>query len=393
MVVGSCVCCPESSETLLSDMREIGPTCFLATPRVLEALFTQVSLRLEDAARFNRALYRRAMAVAGRVGAKILAAEPVSTCDRVAYATYDFLIYGPLRDTLGMSKVRVAYSAGDAIAPDLLMFFRSLGINLKQLYGSTETGFFVAMPRDGSVKPDTVGQAADGVELKFTSQREIVVRSPGLFAAYHRDVETTAGAKSVDGWFHTGDIGYFDDDGHLRVVDRAIYVGALTDGTPYAPKAIENKLKLDPFIKEAAVFVDGRDTICVLVDAEPAAVGRWAGKRGMIYTGHADLVSREEVYDLIADCIAKVNASLAADTALARCQIQRFAILHRELSAEDGLLTHTGKLRRGAIAERYRSVLDAMSAGLSNASVDPGPFTLRIRDARVVAPSDSRRVA
>ena len=257
MVVGYCVCCPESSDTMLADMREMGPTYFLATPRVLEALLTQVSMRMEDAGGLNRRLYRGGMAAAQRVAARTLAGETASLGDRLTAAVCDLLIYGPLRDVLGLSKVRVAFTAGDAIAPALVTFFRTLGINLKQLYGSTETGFFVAMQRDGQVKPDTVGPAADGVELKFTAQREILVRSPGLFREYHRDPETTAQARNAEGWFHTGDAGYLGDDGHLRIIDRIKHIGALNDGTPYAPKLLENKLKFVPYIKDAVVFGDG----------------------------------------------------------------------------------------------------------------------------------------
>jgi long-chain acyl-CoA synthetase len=391
MVVGACVCCPESAETLLSDMREIGPTCFLATPRVLEALLTQVSLRLDDAGGFSQALYRRAVAAARRVGAQILAGEPVSVIDRAAYAAYDLSIYGPLRNALGMGKVRVAYAAGDAIAPDLLMFFRSLGINLKPLYGSTETGF-VAMPRDRRVKPGTVGQVADGVELKFTPEREIMVRSPGLFTAYHRDAATTAGAMDGDGWFRTGDIGYFDEDGHLHIVDRAAHVGVLTDGTLYAPRAIESKLKFVPYIKEAAVFGHGRAMVCVLIDIDLAVVSRWADKRGISYMGRADLVSREEVYDLIAGCIAEVNGHLALDAALAGCQVHRFSILHNELSADDGLLTHTGKLRRDVIADRYGELVEAMYEGRPDSGKAGSPRT-KIRNAQTVTPAAKRGAA
>ena len=159
MVVGYCVCCPKSSETMLADMREMGPTYFLATPRVLEALLTQVSMRMEDTGGFNQRLYRAGMAVAHRIDA----GKSVSLSDRLVAGACNFLIFGPLRDVLGMSNLRVAFTAGDAAAPALVTFFRALGINLKQLYGSTETGFFVAMQRDGEVKPDTVGPVADGV--------------------------------------------------------------------------------------------------------------------------------------------------------------------------------------------------------------------------------------
>jgi long-chain acyl-CoA synthetase len=385
---------------MLADMREMGPTYFLATPRVLEALLTQVSMRMEDAGRLNRRLHRAGMAAAQRIAACAAAGETASLGDRITKAACDLLIYGPLRDVLGLSKVRVAFTAGDAIAPALITFFRTLGINLKQLYGSTETGFFVAMQRDGQVKPDTVGPAADGVELKFTAQREILVRSPGLFREYHRDPETTAQARNAEGWFHTGDAGYLGDDGHLRIIDRMKHIGALNDGTPYAPKLIENKLKFVSYVKDAVVFGDGRDTVCALIDIDMAAVGRWADKRSISYTGHADLASQDQVYGLIADSIAGVNAELAQDTALAKSQIHRFLILHGELNADDGVLTRTGKLRRGVIAERYRALVDAMYGGHATVSVDiadshagTASTDLKIRDAKVVARTQIRSAA
>ena len=391
MVVGYCVCCPESSETMLADMREMGPTYFLATPRVLEALLTQVSMRMEDTGGFNQRLYRAGMAVAHRIEA----GRTVSLSDRLIAAACNFLIYGPLRDVLGMSNVRVAFTAGDAAAPALVTFFRALGINLKQLYGSTETGFFVAMQRDGQVKPDTVGPVADGVELKFTEQREILVRSPGLFKEYHRDPQKTAQARNADGWFHTGDAGYLGDDGHLRIIDRMKNIGALKDGSPFAPKLLENKLKFIPYIKEAVAFGDGRDKVCALIDIDMAAVGRWADKRSISYTGHADLASQDEVYGLIADCIVNVNADLAQEPALAKSQIHRFVILHGELSADDGVLTRTGKLRRGVIAERHRALVDAMYDGSTQVSVDVegGHADIKIRDAKVVTSGQIRSAA
>ena len=268
MLVGYCICCPESSDTMLSDMREMGPTYLLATPRVLEALFKQVSLRMEEAGGFKQQLYRSCMAIGARISERRLAGKVVSIGDRLLSLASDLLIRGPLRDVLGMSKVRVAYSAGDASDPDLLMFFRALGINLRQLYGSTETGFFVAMQRDGAMKPDTVGTPLEGVELKLTPQREILVRSPGLFREYHADSEMTVRAKNAEGWFHTGDAGYLDQDGQLRIIDRMAYVGTLKDGSPFAPRLIENKLKFLPYIKEAVLFGDGREMACALIDRD-----------------------------------------------------------------------------------------------------------------------------
>lgn len=395
MVVGYCVCCPESSETMLADMREMGPTYFLTTPRVLEALSTQVSMRMEDVGGFNQRLYRAGMEAARRVSARRQAGQTVSLGDRLTTAVCDFLIFAPLRDVLGMSKIRTAFTAGDATAPALMSFFRALGVNLKQLYGSTETGFFVAMQRDGEVKPDTVGPAADGVELKFTEQREILVRSPGLFKAYHGDPQTTTQARNAEGWFHTGDAGYLGDDGHLRIIDRMKYIGALNDGSAFAPKLLENRLKFIPYIKEAVAFGDGREMVCALIDIDMASVGRWADKKSISYTGHADLASQDDVYGLIADCIASVNADLAQEPALAKSQIHRFVILHGELSADDGVLTRTGKLRRGVIAERHRALVDAMYDGGSQVSIviEGGEADIRISDAKVATSGQIRSAA
>ena len=307
MVVGYCICCPASQETFLSDMREVGPTYFFAPPRVLEALLTQVSIRMEDAGRLKRGLYQRCLRLAERVGARITSGEAVSLGDRLAYALGNLAIYGPLRDVLGLSRVRVAYTAGEAVGPELLMFFRSIGINVKQLYGSTETSAFVCVQPDGEVKPDTVGPAVKGVELRFTAQRERLVRSPGLFKAYHRNPEATRAAKDADGWFHTGDAGYRGDDSHLRIIDR---------------------------VKEAGAFGNGREQVCMFVNIDMAAVGNWADKQNISYTGHSDLASRAEVHQLIGDCVAKVNADLATDTTLARSQIHRFLVLHKALDVD-----------------------------------------------------------
>lgn len=400
MVVGYCVCCPESSDTMLSDMREVGPTCFLATPRVLEALLTQLSIRIEDTGGLKQVLYRRGMAAAQRIATRELTGETVSVTDRLAASVWNVLLYGPLRDMLGMSRMKVAYTAGDAVSPDLLMFFRSLGINLKQLYGSTETGFFVAMQRNGQVRPDTVGPATDGVELKFTAEREILVRSPGLFKEYYHDPEKTAQARNSDGWFHTGDAGYIDGDGHLRIIDRMTNVGALKDGTPVMPKYIENKLKFFPYIKEAVALGNGRDSVCALIDIDPTAVSRWADRLEISYTGHADLASRDEVYSLIANAIADVNAALARDPAHAKIQVRRFAILSKELDADDGVLTRTGKLRRDVIVQRYGPVVDAMYGGQSAIRLDNGSdrtgeeaTELKIRDVNAVGSGKVNRAA
>ncbi len=404
MVVGYCICCPESSETMLSDMREVGPTYFFAPPRVLEALLTDVTIRMEDASRPKRWLYAQAMSLARRVGAKELAGQPVALGDRLAYWLGDMLIFGPLRDVLGMSRLRVAYTAGEAIGGDLLMFFRSIGINLKQLYGSTETSVFVCVQPNGDVKPDTVGPAVKGVELKFTAQRELLIRSPGLFTEYHGNPEATRAAKDAEGWFHTGDAGYVGDDGHLRIIDRVKDVGALADGTLFAPKYLENKLKFFPYVKEAVALGDGRDRVCMFVNIDLAAVGNWADRRNIAYTGYADLAAREEVRSLLADCVAQVNADLAQEPTLAQSQIHRFIILHKELDADDGELTRTRKVRRGFIGERYQTLVDALYDGRTSVRLDAqvryedgriGNISadLAIRDAKTFAPAQLKKVA
>jgi len=403
-VTGYCISCPESAETVMSDMREIGPTYYFAPPRVLENLLTQVSIRMEDASRVKRWLYRYFMSVASRVGGAILDGKSVSTIDRALYAVGDVLVYGPLRNVLGMSRVKVGYTAGEAIGPDLFKFYRSIGINLKQLYGSTETAVFVCIQPDGQVKPDTVGPAVPGVELKFTPERELVVRSPGLFREYYKNPQATAEVKDADGWFHTGDAGYFDADGHVKIIDRVKDVGSLADATLFAPKYLENKLKFFPYIREAVCFGHGRDRVCAFINIDPDAVGNWAEKRNMPYSGYTDLASRAEVYALVRECIERVNADLATEPEIANSQIHRFLILHKELDADDGELTRTRKVRRRHIAEKYDSLVEALYAGRDSVHVQAqvkyedgrtGTFSadLKIENASTFAPAAAQRAA
>jgi long-chain acyl-CoA synthetase len=403
-VTGYCICCPESAETVMSDMREIGPTYYFAPPRVLEALLTQVSIRMEDASALKRSLYRYFMDVARRVGGAILDGRPVSTFDRLRYRLGDALIYGPLRNVLGMSRVRVAYTAGEAIGPDLFRFYRSIGINLKQLYGSTETCVFVCVQPDGQVKADTVGPAVKGVELSFTPERELLIRSPGLFKEYYKNPEATAESKDAQGWFHTGDAGYFDADGHLKIIDRVKDVGQLADGALFAPKYLENKLKFFPYIKEAVTFGHGRDRVCAFINMDMEAVGNWAEKRNLPYAGYVDLASRDEVYDLVRECIERVNADLAAEPEIAGSQIHRFLILHKELDADDGELTRTRKVRRLHVGEKYAELVNALYDGRSVVHVEAqvryedgrtGSISadLKIRDAKTYPPAAARKAA
>ncbi len=403
-VTGYCICCPEAPETVLTDMREIGPTYYFAPPRVLEALLTQVSIRMDDASWLKRWLYRKFMGVASRVGGALLDGKRVGPLDRLSYGIGDLLVYGPLRNVLGMSRVRVGYTAGEAIGPDLFRFYRSIGINLKQLYGSTETAVFVCIQPNGQVRSDTVGPAVAGVELKFSPQRELLIRSEGLFREYYKNPEATHAAKDADGWFHTGDAGFFDADGHVKIIDRVKDVGKLADGTLFAPKYLENKLKFFPYIKEAVCFGHERDRVCAFINIDPDAIGNWAEKRNMPYSGYTDLASRDEVYDLVRGCVEQVNADLAGEPEIAHSQIHRFLILHKELEADDGELTRTRKVRRGFIAEKYEPLLKALYSSASTVHVSAqvryedgrtGTYSadLKIRDAKTFAPAAAKRAA
>ena len=403
-VTGYCICCPESAATVMTDMREIGPTYYFAPPRVLENLLTQVSIRMDDAAAPKRWLYRKFMDIAGRVGGALLDGKPVGFLDRLLYGIGDLLVYGPLRNVLGMSRVRIGYTAGEAIGPDLFKFYRSIGINLKQLYGSTETAVFVCIQPDGEVRADTVGPAVQGVELRFSAERELLIRSGGLFREYYKNPDATRAAKDAEGWFHTGDAGFFDAGGHVKIIDRVKDVGKLADGTLFAPKYLENKLKFFPYVREAVCFGDRRERVCAFINIDPDAIGNWAEKRNMPYSGYTDLASRDEVYDLVRECVERVNADLAAEPEIANSQIQRFLILHKELDADDEELTRTRKVRRGFIGEKYRNLVDALYSGQESVHVEArvryedgrtGTFSadLKIRDAKTFAPAAAKRAA
>jgi long-chain acyl-CoA synthetase len=403
-VTGYCICCPESAETVMTDMREIGPTYYFAPPRVLEALLTQVSIRMEDAGAVKRWLYRTFMGVARRVGGALLDGKPVALGDRLLYWLGDIVVYGPLRNVLGMSRVRIAYTAGEAIGPDLFKFYRSIGINLKQLYGSTETSVFVCVQPNGQVKPDTVGPAVRGVELKFTPERELLIRSPGLFKEYYKNPQATLEAKDREGWFHTGDAGYFDADGHLKIIDRVKDVGKLADGTLFAPKYLENKLKFFPYIQEAVTFGHGRDRVCAFINIDGEAVSNWAERRNMPYSGYVDLASRDEVYELVRECIEQVNADLAREPEIANSQIHRFLILHKVLDADDEELTRTRKVRRSFVAQKYATLVDALYGGRESVHVEAqvkyedgriGSISadLKIGDVKTFRPEAAKRAA
>ena len=363
LVAGFTVNCPESAETVMTDLREIGPTYYFAPPPVFESLLTSLSIRMEDASGTKQRLYGAFMKIARRCGSDILDGRPVSTKDRLLYALGNVLVYGPLKNTLGMSRIRVAYTAGAAIGPDLFRFYRSIGINLKQLYGSTETCAYVCLQPDGEVKFDSVGKAAPGVEVKIADNGEVLVRGAMVLKEYYKRPDATAELIDSSGYFHTGDAGVFDSDGHLKIIDRAKDVGHLATGEMFAPNYIENKLKFFSHIKEAVCFGHDRDHVVAFINIDLTAVGNWAERRNIVYSGYIDLAGKDEVYALIKDCVEKVNAELATEGELASSQIERFLILHKELDPDDDELTRTRKVRRGFIAEKYAPLMDALYSG------------------------------
>ncbi|MGE5089433.1 MAG: AMP-dependent synthetase/ligase [Candidatus Levyibacteriota bacterium] len=363
LYVGFTINCPESADTVMIDLREIGPTYYFAPPRIFENLLTQVTIRMEDAGRIKRWMFRHFIDVARRCGAEILDGRPVAPGDRLQYALGNVLVYGPLRNVLGMSRIRVAYTAGAAIGPDLFRFYRSIGINLKQLYGSTETCAYVCLQPDRGVRLDSVGIAAPGVELRIADGGEVLVRGPMLLKEYYKRPDATAESIDAAGYFHTGDAGYVGEGGQLRIIDRAKDVGKLASGALFAPNYIENKLKFFPYVKEAVAFGNGRDRVCAFINIDIGAVGNWAERRGLPYSGYTDLAAKPEVYALIRECIEKVNGELAAEPGLAESQVQRFLILHKELDPDDDELTRTRKVRRGFVEEKYSVLIDALYAG------------------------------
>ena len=398
---GYVVNCPESAATVTIDLKEVGPTYYFAPPRVFEGLLTMVMIRMEDASALKRGMFHFFMDVARKYGPTKMAGQSIGLVGNVLYGLGNLLVYGPLRNTLGMSRVRVAYTAGEAIGPDLFSFYRAIGVNLKQLYGSTETAVFVCLQPDHEARADTVGVPCAGVEIKVADNGEILVKSPGLLKGYYKNDKATEEVLTADGWYHTSDAGFIDANGHLKIIDRVKDVGRIkggdNDGAMFAPKYVENKLKFFPHIKEVVAYGDQREKVCVMINIDFDAVGNWAERRNLPYAGYTDLAQKPEVYGLIKECVEKVNADLAADELLAGSQVSRFLVLHKELDADDGELTRTNKVRRGFIAEKYDALVGALYNGATEQFIetvvkfDDGrtgsvSATLKLADAKTFAP-------
>ena len=364
---GFCVNCPESADTLSNDLREIGPTYYFAPPRVFEMQLTNVMIRMEDSGRFKKWLFDYFMEHARRVGADILDGKSVGIGSRLKYFLGELTVYGPLKNTLGFSKVRVGYTAGEAIGPEIFEFYRSLGINLKQLYGQTEASVFITQQPDGEVRGDTVGVPTPGVDVRIGDNGEVYYKSPGTFVEYYKNPESTADTKDPEGWVATGDAGFFEEDtGHLRIIDRAKDVAKMSDGSMFAPKYVENKLKFYPNILEAVVFGAGKERCVAFINIDLSAVGNWAERNNIAYSSYQELAGHPKVLEAIQSHVEEVNSSIAKDKMLAGCQIHRFLVLHKELDADDGELTRTRKVRRKIIADKFEDLINALYDGSSS---------------------------
>ena len=371
MWTGFCTNCPESADTMHVDLREIGPTYYFAPPRVFENQLTNVMIRMEDASRMKKWLFDRFMGVARRVGPALLDGKSVGFGDRIKYKLGELFIYGPLKNTLGFSRVRVGYTAGEAIGPEIFDFYRSLGINLKQLYGQTEATVFITAQPDGQVRSDTVGVTCPGVELKIADNGEVFYRSPGVFVEYYKNPESTADTKDAEGWVATGDAGFIEEKtGHLRIIDRAKDVGQMASGSLFAPKYVENKLKFFPNILEAVVFGNGRDECTAFINIDLNAVGNWAERNNIGYASYQELAQHPQVLETIQAHVEDVNASVAQDPMLSECQVHRFVVLHKQLDADDGELTRTLKVRRKIIGEKFDDIIAALYDGSEQVSTE-----------------------
>jgi long-chain acyl-CoA synthetase len=366
---GLCVACPESPDTVTEDRREFAPTFFFAPPRVFETMLTQIIVRMEDAGPTKRRMFDYFLGVARRSGEKILDRQSVGAKNRLLYWLGEMLVYAPLRNRMGFTNLRVAYTAGEAIGPELFRFYRSLGINLKQLYGQTEASVFVTLQPDREVYPETVGKPGPEIQIKIAESGEVMFKSPGVFLKYFKNDEATQSTKTTDGWVYTGDAGFIDNRGHLVIIDRAKDVGRLNSGAIFSPKYLENRLKFYPEIKEAVAFGDGCDFVTMFVNIDLTSVASWAERHDVSYASYQELARHAAVVDMVRRRVDQINQALVKEPSMVASQIKRFLVLHKELDADDGELTRTQKVRRRFIAERYDPLVKALNSGATDASI------------------------
>ncbi len=354
LIVGCTVNCPERPETVLENLREIGPHFMIAPPRIWENLVSTVQIKMADASWAKRRLYTWLMPAGEEAARRAMEKQPLSLRLRILRALGEFLVFAPLRDQLGFRRTRYAYTGGAPLGPEIFLFFRSLGINLKQVYGQTEAGGVSCVQRDGDIKLGTVGKPFPNTEVRLTETGEVISRSPCVFVGYYKNPEATI-ATLRDGWLYSGDAALFDQDGHLIVIDRAKDVTALADSTKFAPQYIENKLKFSPYIKEAVAVGQDRPYVGAMVNIDMENVGKWAERRQIAYTTYTDLAQKPEVYDLIAEEVERVNRDLPDGT-----RINKYVLLHKELDPDDEEVTRTRKVRRGFVAKKYADIIEAL---------------------------------
>ena len=358
IVGGFSVNCPESVDTVLQDLHEIGPNVFFAPPRIWENILTGVMIRMEDAGWAKRGMFRYFTGLAGRIQKKRNRKEKPNVMEKVLYQLGLWLVYAPLLDNLGLRKVKLAYSGGEILGPEILDFFRSMGIHLKQIYGMTEAAIFISIPEDHDIQSDTNGPPVPWMDVKFSDDGEVLIKGPTVFKEYLKNPEATKEAFEGD-YFKTGDAGIIDQNGHLRIFDRAKDVGQLQNGTMFAPKMIENKLKFSQYIKEAVAVGQEKPYVSVMINIDPLSVGNWSERRNLAYSSYTDLSQKPEVLSLIQEEIRRVNQSLAGEEKLKGTQIRKFLILHKELDPDDEEITRTRKVRRSFVAEKYKDLISA----------------------------------
>ncbi|WP_137391699.1 AMP-dependent synthetase/ligase [Rhodoligotrophos defluvii] len=349
-----CVNIPERQDLMLANLREVAPTVFFASPRAWDSLLTHVQVGMAESTRLKRRLFNYFMPLAIAMERERLQGRKPALSRRIMRQIGEWLIYSPLRDRLGLARVRRPYTAGEAIGEDTFLFFRGLGLDLRQFYGQTENAALTAAQADGCVKLETVGRPLPGVEVKIAESGEILVRADSVFDGYLGDESATVAALA-GGWLHTGDAGYLDGDGDLVVLGRVSDMMVTAAGARYVPTSIENRLKFSPYVGEAAVIGAGRNVLTALICIDKAAVGHWAEQNGIAYTSYAELSQEPRVYELIADVIRKLNQQLPPALA-----IKRFVNLPKEFDPDDGEVTRTRKLRRNVIEERYAPVVQAL---------------------------------
>jgi long-chain acyl-CoA synthetase len=356
--------CPESPETVQRDLRELGPNAMLAPPRIWENMLTMMQVRGGDASPMKRRVFEHFRSLAERCELKRTDGKSLSLSERLGLAAGELFVYGPVRDQLGLRNARWCYTGGAPLGPDTYRFFRSFGINLKQVYGATEASALIACQADAEANPNTVGKPMPRIDVRIDDNGEVMLKGPNVFVGYFKQDEVTRDTLTSEGWLKTGDAGFFDKQGHLVIIDRAKDVGKLSDGSAFAPQFIENKLKFSPFIREAVAFGHDKPMVVAMIAIDMQTAGTWAEKKGLAYTSFMDLSRKPEVAGLIAEEIAKANATLPDVQ-----QVRRFLLLNKELEADDAEMTRTRKVRRRFVAEKYAGVIDAFYSGAKQVQV------------------------